>query len=329
VNRIISTSIMAVLLGGTCPADAADAPVWRHAIIEAKSDAGLFMTVTRGFAEKQGLKLELSQVKTDAIGLKALIAGELDSYDGTIGGTVMAGARGADVKLIGCHWQGLPHGIFTKASVQSITELKGKTFAISTPSSLPDLLAKAALKKFNISPDEVKFANLGADLDRYKALAAGVVEATVVSGEYAPIATTQGLKLMLPGREVLPNYMRLCYFSTARSLGAHREEAVRFMAAEMNAWHYALTHRAETIALTREITGAKADDPRPEYIYDDTVKTHAVDPELSLPMEKIQWMADQLVTEGGLTRPFDMTKMIDPSIREAALARLTPGAKNQ
>ncbi|HTP84446.1 MAG TPA: ABC transporter substrate-binding protein, partial [Alphaproteobacteria bacterium] len=60
-------------------ANAADAPlVWRHAIIEAKSDAGIFMMVTQGFAEKQGLKLEISQVKSDAIGLKALIAGELD-----------------------------------------------------------------------------------------------------------------------------------------------------------------------------------------------------------------------------------------------------------
>lgn len=52
-------------------------------------------------------------------------------------------------------------------------------------------------------------------------------------------------------------------------------------------------------------------------------------PAVSLPMEKIQWMADQLVTEGGLTRPFDMAKMIDPSIREAALARLAPGARSQ
>jgi len=331
VNGVILSAMrniaVAALMLAPLAAGAAEPPlVWRHAIIEAKSDAGIFFMITRGFAEKQGLSLEMSQVKTDAIGLKALIAGELDSYDGTIGGTVMAAARGAEVKLIGCHWPGLPHGIFTKAGVTSVAELRGKTFAISTPSSLPDLLAKAALAKFGIAANEVKFANLGADLDRYKALAVGVVDATVVSGEYAPIATTQGLKLLLPGREVLPNYMRLCYFSTARALQARHEAAVRFMAAEMAALRYALSHREETIALTREITGAKADDPRPAYIFDDTVKTHAVDPELSLPMEKIQWMADQLVTEGGLTRSFDMAKMIDPSIREAALARLAQTA---
>jgi len=316
----IAAAVTTALLS-LSPACAADAPLlWRHAVLEAKSDAGIFFMVTRGFAEKQGLKLELSQVKTDSIGLKAMIAGELDSYDGIIGGTVMAAARGADVRLLGCHWQGLPHGIFTKTGVTSIQELKGKTFAISSPSALPDLVAKQALAKFGISANDIKFVNLGSDLDRYKALAAGVVDATVVSSEYVPIAATQGLKLLLPGREVLPNYMRLCYFSTVRALSARRDAAVRFMAAEMAALRYALSHREETIALTREITGAKADDPRPAYIFDDTVATHAVDPDLSLPMEKVQWMADQLVGENGLSRPYDMRAMIEADVRQRALA---------
>src|SRR4030081_765195 len=68
---------------------------WRHGVIEAKSDAGILMMVTRGFAEKQGLKLEIVQFKSDAIGLKALLPGEVESYDGALTGTVVAApARG-------------------------------------------------------------------------------------------------------------------------------------------------------------------------------------------------------------------------------------------
>lgn len=319
---------LALVLGstvlGSLPVEAAETPLtWRHAIIEAKSDAGIFFMVTRGFAERQGLKLDIVQVKSDAIGLKALLAGELDSYDGIVGGTVMAAARGADVRLIGCHWPGLPHGIFVKDGISSVQDLKGKTIAISSPSSLPDIVARQALAKYGIAADEVRFASLGGDLDRYKALAAGIVDATVISGEYEPIAAQQGLKLLLPGREVLPNYMRLCYFSTARSLAASPDAAVRFMAAEMIALRYALSHREETLALTREITGAKPDDPRPAYIFDDAVKTRAVDPDLSLPLEKIKWMADQLVVDGSLPKPYDVTKMIDAEVRAKAL-QLTP-----
>ena len=305
------------------PANAADAPlVWRHAIIEAKSDAGIFMMVTQGFAEKQGLKLEISQVKSDAIGLKALIAGELDSYDGIVGGTVLAASHGADVKLIGCHWPGLPHGIFSKASIASVKDLKGKTIAISTPSSLPEIIAREALAKYGVPADEVKFANMGGDLDRFKALVAGIADASVVSGEYEPIAEKEGLKLLVAGRDILPNYMRLCYFSTARALSARREAAVRFMMAEMTALHYALSHREETLKLTREITGIKPDDPRPAYIFDDALRTHAVDPDLNIPTDKAQWMADQLIEDGKLAKHYDMHQMIDASIRADALKRL-------
>jgi NitT/TauT family transport system substrate-binding protein len=316
------TSLVAAVLLAS-QANAADAPlVWRHAIIEAKSDAGIFMMVTQGFAEKQGLKLEISQVKSDAIGLKALIAGELDSYDGIVGGTVLAASHGADVKLIGCHWPGLPHGIFSKPSIASVKDLKGKTIAISTPSSLPEIIAREALAKYGVPADEVKFANMGGDLDRFKALVAGVADASVVSGEYEPIAEKEGLKLLIAGRDILPNYMRLCYFSTARALSAHHEAAVRFMMAEMTALHYALSHREETLKLTREITGIKPDDPRPAYIFDDAVKTHAVDPDLDIPAEKAQWMADQLIEDGKLPKHYDVQQMIDPSIRADALKRL-------
>src|SRR5438067_10713272 len=93
---------------------AAAQKAWRHAIIEAKSDAGFAMMVTRGFAEKQGLKLEIQQIKADQIGLKALLAGELDSYEGGPGGAIVAAARGADVKILGCHWPGLVHGLFAR-----------------------------------------------------------------------------------------------------------------------------------------------------------------------------------------------------------------------
>src|SRR5262245_33962680 len=48
---------------------------WKHGIIAPKADAGfLLMAAKRGFAEKEGLKLELLEVKDDQIGLKALLA---------------------------------------------------------------------------------------------------------------------------------------------------------------------------------------------------------------------------------------------------------------
>ena len=56
---------MTVLTGlVVVPANAADMKLWRHGIVEAKSDVGIvFMGSKGGFAEKQGLKIESSSSK--------------------------------------------------------------------------------------------------------------------------------------------------------------------------------------------------------------------------------------------------------------------------
>jgi ABC-type nitrate/sulfonate/bicarbonate transport system substrate-binding protein len=88
----------------------------------------------------------------------------------------------------------------------------------------------------------------------------------------------------------------------------------------MQALRYALSHKKETVDLTRQVTSAKPDDPRPEYVYDDVVRTAAVDPDLPLPMNKIESMQAMLLKAGITPHPVDLKTMVDPSIREKALA---------
>src|SRR5437762_733700 len=246
---------------------AAAQKVWRHAIIEAKSDAGFaMMAKARGFAEKQGLSLEIMQIKADQIGLKALLAGELDSYEGGPGGAIVAAARGADLKILGCHWPGLVHGLFAREGVARVEDLRGKNIAISAPGALPDLLVRAVLDKHGIAATDVKFANMGSDTDRYKALTVGVVDAAIVSTEYLPIAPAN-VKLLATGREALPNFMRVCMITSGKTLAAKPDEAAHFLAAEISALRHAVANRDDEVKLTFEVTKAKPDDPRPAFIF--------------------------------------------------------------
>jgi NitT/TauT family transport system substrate-binding protein len=306
---------LALALGAT---PAAAQKVWRHAIIEAKSDAGFAMMVSRGFAEKQGLKLDIMQIKADQIGLKALLAGELDSYEGGPGGAIVAAARGADVKILGCHWPSLVHGLFARENVTGIADLRGKNIAISSPGALPDLLIRAVLEKQGIPATEVKFANMGSDTDRYKALTVGVVDAAIVSTEYLPIAP-KAVKLLATGREVLPNFMRVCMITSGKTLADKPDEAARFLAAEISALRYAAANRDEEIKLTREITKAKADDPRPGFIFDEAVRHRDIDPEVGLPMDKLAWTQEMLLKNGSMPKPVDLAKIVAPDVRAKAL----------
>jgi NitT/TauT family transport system substrate-binding protein len=306
------------------PAAAQD-KVWRHGLINAKADAGIFMMVsTRDFAAKQGLKLEISQFKDDQIALKALIAGELDSFEGGPQGVFAADSKGADTKILGCHWVVVPHGIYAKDNIAKVADLKGKSIAVSAPNSMPDMLARSALEKYGVSDKDVKLAAVGGDRDRYQALIGGVVDAAVISNEYQPIAP-KNVHLLIAGRDAVPNFLRVCLISTAKKLAERGDDAVKFLAAEMNALRFALANRDATIALTRDIIHAKPDDPRPAFVYDDAIAHKAVDPALPLPAGKIQWIQEQMVKAGKLAKPLDMKAVTAPEYRDKALKLVSAG----
>ncbi|MBI1204164.1 MAG: PhnD/SsuA/transferrin family substrate-binding protein [Rhodopseudomonas sp.] len=292
--------------------------VWRHGLIKAKADAGIFMMLaTRDFAKKQGLKIEISEFRNDQIALKALIAGQLDSFEGGPQGAISADSHGGDVKIIGCHWVVVPHGIYAKADIKTVADLKGKQIAVSAPNSMPDMLARSALAKYGVSEKEVKLAAVGGDHDRYQALVGGVVDAAVVSNEIEPVAP-KGIHLLVAGRDAVPNFLRVCLMSSDKVLKARGDDAVHFLAAEMNALKYALSHKAETVALTQKTINAKPDDPRPAFVYDDAINHHAVDPTLPLPEVKLNWLQEQLVKAGKLKAPLALSAITAPEYREKA-----------
>jgi NitT/TauT family transport system substrate-binding protein len=317
--RIGYCAVGAALAAALAGSASAQEKVWRHGIINPKSDAGIFMMVSTGdFAKQQGLKIELLNFKDDQLGLKALIAGEVDSYEGGPQGVFSADSKGADARILGCHWVVVPHGIYAKGSIKNVKDLKGKQIAVSAPNSMPDLLARSALEKYGVNPSDVKLAAVGGDRDRYQALVGGVVDAAVVSNEYQPIAP-KDIHLLVAGRDAVPNFLRVCIISSAAKLKARGDDAVKFLAAEMNALRYAISHKAETVALTKKITHEKPDGPRAAFVYDDAVEHHAVDPTLPLPKQKFEWIEDQLVKAHKLSKPVPVDEVTAPEYRERAL----------
>jgi NitT/TauT family transport system substrate-binding protein len=314
---LVFAALFAALLAA--PASAQQPAPWRHGVLEAKSDAGfVFMASKGGFMEKQGLKVEMMQFKGDAIALKALIAGELDTYEGSPGGPMLAASNGADIKLVGCYWPIATYGIFSKASIASPLDLKGKVMAISSPGALPDLLARAVLEQNRIPSSEVRFSIMGSDADRFRAVMAGVVDAAAASTEFVAVAPPN-VKLLVHAHDAVPNYVRLCVYASGKTLTQRRDQLIHFLAAQITGVRYALGNREETIKLAKEMTEAKPDDPRAAYIFDEVVRLSAITPELTIPMEKLAWMKELLGKTGNLTKPLDLAKLTDDGPRTKAM----------
>ncbi|HEY7231883.1 MAG TPA: ABC transporter substrate-binding protein [Pseudolabrys sp.] len=319
---IISRHVAVVtLLALASPASAQDLKSWKHVVIEPKGDAGFMLMVgERDFASRHGLKLEIVPMKNGALAHKALLAGEVDSIESSPGAAILAGSRGADIKIIGCDWPGVPHGLMVRSTISKVEDLKGKTVAVAAPGSLPNLLVNAILDQHKVPASDVRFANLGGDLDRFKAVVAGVADAGIVAAEFMAVAP-KDVKMLIYGHDALPNYVRLCLTMTGTTITARREDAINFVAAEIDALTFAVSHRDETIKLTKDAIHAKADDPRPAYAFDDTVNRHAIDPAVSLPLDKLNWMQNELVKAGNIKTTFDLATITAPEIRAEALKR--------
>jgi NitT/TauT family transport system substrate-binding protein len=316
---LASAAVLVALVAA--PAAAQSQKPWHNALIEPKNDAGFYlMAEKRGFFEREGIKVDTIGVKDDTIGIKALLSGDVDSYHGTAG-ALAAVARGADVKFIGCPWHGVPYVIMARKTITRIEDLKGKSIAASSPGTPPDLVAKAALASVKIPQSDVKFAAVGADRERYNAVLGGVVDAAVVVNEYIPLASSKDLNVIAEGRKVLPNAIRFCVLTSGKTLAIRREDAIRFMTAEIKSFRYAIAHRDETIKVTREVTGAKDDDPRPAFVFDDAVKTGVVQPDFPIPVEKLIWMQNEFVALGQIPKAGGIDKAIVEDIRTEALKR--------
>lgn len=301
-------------------ADAQQLTPWRHGIVEAKSDAGIvLMASQKGFAKQHGLDLQIVQFTGDALALKALIAGELDSYEGSPGAPLIADSRGADVKIVGCYWPGLTYGIYSKTSVNSVEELRGKTLGTSSPGALPDLVVRAVLDHYGIPGASIHMAAMGTDTDRVRAVAAGVVDAAAASTEFLHFAQSQGIKLLVHAHDVVPNYLRFCTYVNAKTLTDHKDQVSDYLAAQMEGVKYAIDHRDETIALSQTLTKVGTDDPRAKDVFDEVVKYSAVDPTMPIPVDKLDWMQNLLLKTNNLKTLNNLSALVDDSARTKAL----------
>ena len=310
--------VTAIFLSAGLTREKAQDKVWKHGILEAKSDAGFIAMVDKGgFAAKRGLKVELLQIKAGATLIKALISGEIDSVDMGAAESIVAGVRGTGVKIVGCTWPGVPQVVLAKADIKTLADLKGKTVAISSPGSLPDLLFRGMLDSANVPYSEVKVATQGADLDRYKSLIAGITDAAVVSNEFEAVMPPD-IKVLAKGNTAVPKFIRLCVATSSKVLAERRDDLVKFVAAEMDAYKYAATHRDEAVKLAHEMTNAKPDDKRAEFISEQAIRDKQIDPALAIPADRIDWMQELFVKAGVIPKAVPTASLIDTSVHDDA-----------
>jgi len=134
--------------------------------------------------------------------------------------------------------------------------------------------------------------------------------------------TELGLKNLAHANDILPSFVSDCIVTRGDLWRKRFDDLVGLLAATMNAYDHALTHKADTVGLARRIAKLPAADPMPAANFDEVISNRSISPTLELDITKLLWLRDFLADEGLIDADFEPGTMIDRSARERALARI-------
>ena len=301
---------------------------WKHGLVQAKADAGFFyMALEKGFFKKRGLDVEYIDLRGDKDVIRALLAGEMDSAEPQPGASLNAMDRGADLRFIGSSMPGFPYALYVKKDITSWDQLKDKTFGVSSPGSVPDIMAREMMLRKGVDPKNIKIVAAGGSAARIQALVGGKIDATASSTEFIPMIDKLGIKVMGMAADIVPEFPRFTIVARQETLKAKREAAINFLAAYMEGMDYALKHRDETLKLAGKINNKPANDPELVHMYDEVIAKGYLSVTAEIPRAKIDWLQNELLKLGEIRKKVDLDKVIDESYRKEALKRANLSSK--
>jgi NitT/TauT family transport system substrate-binding protein len=142
-----------------------------------------YVAIEKGFFKKYGLDVEVVEFRGDAIHVKALLSGDIDMSI-NMGATegIVSVAKKAPLKLWVVTNPTTPyHFVARKEAGTTLQALVGKSIAVSGIGAISYHIPRIVLERSGVDPEKFKYVAVGSPADRFKALIAGKVDATVVT----------------------------------------------------------------------------------------------------------------------------------------------------
>jgi NitT/TauT family transport system substrate-binding protein len=143
----------------------------------------LYAALDANLFDKYGVKVEFVSIRGSGVALAALAADEIQYLYCAADATIPGMASGSDAKLIASPLVGLPWVLLARKDIKRPEDLKGKSIAVTRAGDLTFRLARALLKKFNMTESEVKILTVGGtgQVEPFNAMRAGLAEASLVT----------------------------------------------------------------------------------------------------------------------------------------------------
>jgi ABC-type nitrate/sulfonate/bicarbonate transport system substrate-binding protein len=229
VNRMkisaLISSLITLIAISAIPA-VAQTPVRINWTAVTGAQSGMFMAKQEGLFKKNGLDVELIHIPSSSRGIQAILAGEIafSFMDGS--NAVQASLKGANIVLVAGATNRQVFSLMARPELKRITELKGKKVGITRVGSSTHTSALYALGSAGLKPGDVQLLPLLEVPNIFTALAAGQIEAGVVSPPTNARAKKAGFVELMNIAKEGPEFVSVAV-GTSRAYVKANEDIVR------------------------------------------------------------------------------------------------------
>ncbi len=199
----------------------------------------MYAAVDARLLEKYGLRTELIYIQGSGPGLTALTTNEIQFLYCAGDATIPGLASGVEVKLVGSPLVGMPYMLLARKDIKRVEDLKGKSIGYSRPGQVDHRLARAVLRKFNLSESEVALRPIGGSQpERYRAMQQDIVQAIPVPPPLDVRGKKDGFQVIYNLNDLGLPFIYSSLHTNATMLANQRETVQRFVAAMAEAIHF-------------------------------------------------------------------------------------------
>lgn len=248
-HRVIATCLLALCITAGIKSlwAQADKPLMTGVAGPAISLTYAFVAQDAGLWKKHGLDARVIVFEAGSTLAQVARSGDIKFAINSGPTTIAARTQGADSVIIAAAVNTLPYSLVVAKGITKWSDLKGKKIAISRLGSGTDTAIRLVCKKFGLDPvRDVVILQGGTQPSRLQALAAGAIDATLVSPPLDLTAKKQGYTILVNIAELGIPYPQLV-IETTDKFNRENPHAVRsFLKGFMEGVHYVVTHKDET-----------------------------------------------------------------------------------
>ncbi len=150
----------------------------------------------KGFFAKNGIDADL-RFTASSTGVAALLANEIQVFQGGGSEALSAVAGGADLVVVGNLVPIYPYVFMVSSDIKTISDLKGKKVGVSMPGSTSDIATRIGLARYGLDPDkDVTILPVGSSQNRTAALLNGSIQGGLDQPPGSLILEKQGLRTL-------------------------------------------------------------------------------------------------------------------------------------